>query len=96
MEKLPPDSQCVLILNHIKVSYYKKNKLEFSDVLIEFLKNDSLIVYRVNNHPNIQIGYNRKDSVVLLTTGHPEGGIPTGMMEYFARKVEEASPFNTK
>ena len=94
MEKMPPDSGCVIILNHIKVSYYKSNKLEFADDLIEYMKNDSLIVYRVSNQPYIQIGYNRKDSVMLFTTGHPEGGrTPSGEMQYFARKVETKSPF---
>lgn len=92
MEQMPPDSGSFVILNHKKISYYKFNKLEFSDDLTEYLKNDSLIVYRTVTNPNIQIGYNRKDSVVLLTKGHPEGGNPTGEMEYFAKKVESKTP----
>jgi hypothetical protein len=94
MEKMPPDSNCFLILNHREVSFYKKNSLEFRSGLSEYLKNDSLIVYRLISQPDIQIGYNRKDSVLLLTRNHPEGGTPTGNLEYFARKVQEASPFN--
>ena len=97
MEKMPPDSNCFIILNHKKVSYYKKNQLVFSDDLFEYMKNDSLILYRINNQPLIQIGYNRKDSIVLLTTGHPEGVInPTGEMEYFAKKVQSqpVAPFH--
>ena len=94
MQKMPPDSGCVIILDHKKVSYYKGNKLQFAGDLTEYLKNDSLIVYRVNDQPGIQIGYNRKDSVVLLTTEHPEGGNPTGDMEYFAKKIEADSPFH--
>jgi hypothetical protein len=95
MEKMRPDSGCILILNHKNVSYYKFNKLVFNDELYEYMKNDSLIVYRITNQPLIQIGYNRKDSVVLLTTDHPEGGgNPKGEMQFFARKVEAATPFN--
>ncbi|MFM9944469.1 MAG: hypothetical protein ACKVQB_04480 [Bacteroidia bacterium] len=92
-EKMPPDSNSFVILNHKKVSYYRFNKLEFTDDLIEYLINDSLIVYKLHSQPDVQIGYNRKDSLIILTKGHPEGGLPTGNMEFYARKVEAASPF---
>ena len=95
-EKMPPDSNCYLILNHKRVSYYRKNKLEFANDLREYLSNDSLIVYRIKDQPLLQIGYNRKDSVLLLTNGHPEGGSPSGDLEFFARKVENKpiTPFH--
>ena len=83
----------ILLFNHKTVSYYKKNRLEFSDDLNEIMINDKLIVYNLNKLPNVQIGFSRKDSIVTLTKGRPVNGVPTGDQECFSKNIISNQPF---